>query len=127
MEKQVGLIVLIRLTCLNISYKAINKMIQYFNFSFKPAEDILKSLKKHSWYLNERIMIMCLADKCLPVDHLHKLAQTAKPVSYRIGKLSSKIFIDNKNKITRKKNEDFIGPESWFFFDFFKITLHKTE
>ena len=56
---------------------------------------------------------MCLAYKCLPVDQLHKLAQTAKPASYKMGKLSSEIFIDNENKIT-KKFEDFTGPESCF-------------
>ena len=41
-------------------------------------------------------MVMCLADKCLPVDQLHKLAlkldQTEKPTSYKMGKLSSEIF-----------------------------------
>ena len=57
---------------------------------------------------------MCVADKCLPVGQLHKLAlksaQTAKPATYKKGKLSSEIVIDNENKIT-KKIEDFIGPE----------------
>ena len=97
----------------SLDLKAINEMIQYSEFCFKPAEVVLKSLKKHIWYLNERFVVMCLADKCLPVDQLHKLAQTAKPASYKIEKLSSEIFIDSENKITtKKKTEDFIGPES---------------
>ena len=49
---------------------------------------------------------MCLADKCLPVDQLHKLAlklaQTAKAASYKMGKLNSEIFIEKKKK--EKKN-----------------------
>ena len=49
-------------------------MIQYSEFSLKPAEAVQKSLKKHTWYLIERFVVMCLADKCLPVDQLHKLA-----------------------------------------------------
>nr|XP_047144771.1 uncharacterized protein MAL8P1.12-like [Hydra vulgaris] len=61
-------------------------MIQYSELCLKPAEAVLKSLEKHNWYLNERFVIMCLADKCLPVDQLHKLAlklaQTAKPTKW---------------------------------------------
>ena len=88
-------------TAPSLDLKAINEMIQYSEFCFKPAEVVLKSLKKHTWYLNDRFVVMCLADKCLPVDQLHKLAQTAKPASYKIGKLSSEIFIDNENKTTK--------------------------
>ncbi|XP_065654686.1 uncharacterized protein LOC136081307 [Hydra vulgaris] len=114
----------------SLDLKAINEMIQYSEFSFKPAEAVLKSLKKHNWYLNERFVVMCLADKCLPVDQLQKialkLAQTAKPTSYKMGKLNSEIFTDNEKKIT-KNIEDFIGPESWFLFDLLKMTLHETE
>ena len=54
--------------------KAIHKIIKYSKFSLKPAEAVLKSLKEHTWYLNERFVVICLADKCLPVDQLHKLA-----------------------------------------------------
>ena len=86
----------------SLDLKAVNEMIQCSEFCFKPAEVVLKSLKKHTWYLNEKFVVMCLADKCLPIHQLHKLAQTAKPASYKIGKLSSEIFIDNENKITKK-------------------------
>ncbi|XP_065643376.1 uncharacterized protein LOC136075068 [Hydra vulgaris] len=114
----------------SLDLKAINEMIQYSEFSFKPAEAVLISLKKHNWYLNERFVVMCLADKCLPVDQLQKLAlklaQTAKPTSYKMGKLNSEIFTDNEKKIT-KNIKDFIGPESWFLFDLIKMTLHETE
>ena len=50
-------------TALSLDLKAINEMMQYSEFCFKPAEVILKSLKKHTWYLNERFVVMCLADK----------------------------------------------------------------
>ena len=76
---------------------------------------------------------MCLADKCLPVDLLYKLAlklvQTAEPASYKMGKLNSEIyyiFIDNKKKIT-KKIKGFVGPESWFLFNLLKMTLLEME
>ena len=90
-------------TAASLDLKTINKMIQYFELSVKLAEAVLKSLKKHTWYLIERFFVMCLADKCLPVDQLNKLSQTAKPASYKMGKLNSGIFID-KNKIITKKN-----------------------
>ena len=43
-----------------------------------------------------------------------------------MGKLSSEILINSENKTT-KKLEDFIGPESWFFFGLLKMTLHESE
>ena len=87
-------------TAPSLDLKAINEMMQYSEFCFKRAEVVLKLLNKHNWYLNERFVVKCLADKCLPVDQLHELAQTAKPVSYKIKKLTSEI--DNQNKITKK-------------------------
>ena len=90
----------------SLDLKAIHEMIQYSEFSFKAAEAILKSLKKHNWYLNERFVVMCLADKCLPVNQLQKLAlklaQTAKPTSYKMGKLNSEIFTDIEKKNNKK-------------------------
>ena len=47
----------------SLNLKAINEMIQYSEFSFKPAEVVRKSLKKHNWYLKERFVVMCLGDK----------------------------------------------------------------
>ncbi|XP_065640135.1 uncharacterized protein LOC136072753 [Hydra vulgaris] len=91
----------------SLDLKAIDEMIQYSELCLKPAEAVLKSLEKHNWYLNERFVVICLADKCLPVDQLHKLAlklaQTAKPTSYKMGKLSSEIFTDNEKKNNKKE------------------------
>ncbi|XP_065670913.1 uncharacterized protein LOC136089116 [Hydra vulgaris] len=111
---------------LSLDLKAINEMIQYSEFCLKPAETVLKSLEKNNWYYNERFVVMCFADECLPVNQLHNLAlkldQTEKPTSYKMGKLSAKIFTDNEKTI-----EDFIGPESWLFFNLLKMTLRETE
>ena len=71
-------------TAPSLNLKAINEIIKYSEFCFKSAEVVLKPLKKHTRYLNERFVVTCLADKCLPVGQLHKLAQTAKPASYKI-------------------------------------------
>nr|XP_047135527.1 uncharacterized protein LOC124812679 [Hydra vulgaris] len=60
----------------SLDLKAINEMIQYSELCLKPAEAVLKSLEKHNYYLNERFVVMCLADKCLPVEQL----QTGKHV-----------------------------------------------
>ena len=54
-------------TAPSLDLKAINETIQYSKFSLKPAEAVLKSLKKHTWYLNERFFVMCLADKCFSI------------------------------------------------------------
>ena len=51
----------------SLDLKAINEMIQSSEFCFKQAEVVFKSLKKHTWYINERYVVMFLANKCLPV------------------------------------------------------------
>ena len=38
--------------------KVINEMIQHSEFCPKPAEAVLKSLKKHTWYLNKRFVVV---------------------------------------------------------------------
>ena len=81
----------------------------------------IKSLKRHTWYLDEQLVVLALADKDLPditkVEMIKNLLINVKPETFRRGPPTKVLNLDFNSTLP-----NLVGPESWILFDIVNVS-----
>ena len=101
--------------------KAINQMRMYRKFKKVVAEACLDSWKRHTWYLTEELVILCLADASCPYrDDVaaallrQEVLDVINPRKPKLPQLPEAIWPDNGSLPSLAK---FVGPRSYLIFN----------
>lgn len=95
--------------------KSLNQMEKYEEVDGEVARAVIKSVKRHGWYLSQELCTFSLVDEDLDDQVRSKIAQrlleNPKPAQYNIG------FPEIPDLSKIEDVSDLIGPLSWYLID----------